>query len=322
MLEENIIGHVVRVMDPPNLDLVKSPKMHHRRPHKKPHRTAPSSSDGTGDLLEQLEGRDLNDLLPKGARDGGEGENQRVAELWGRFTALQETHGAAMCDAVLAAHGNDFKAAVEELEGQLRVGTEQQQEVEESWETSPMGPPGMDSFMEVVEEEIEAARAAEVKSAEVLALAEAYSVKPAAAVQLCGMLEDVAAERAVAVLASKGGDVNAAAEVLLGGEPQAAAAAAIPAVPVAGEASSSSGAGKERVADHVRGLAALSGMDPQIKVAAERLRDMFPQVTPDMAVMLVQQYNGNYQSVSGFSCEGLHSYGDLVRPAGACLVLS
>jgi hypothetical protein len=318
VLKDNTIGHVVRVLDPPELDLVKSPKVQHRRPHK-PHKTAASSSGDTGDLLEQLEGQDLNELLLGGAGDTEEGENQWVAELWGRFTALQEKHGAAMCEAVLAAHGNDFKAAVEELEGQLGVGVEQQQEVD-SWEKGSMGSPGVDSFMDGMQEEIEAARAAEAKRGEILALADAYSVKPAAAVELCGMLQDVAAEHAVSVLATKGGDVNAAAEALLCGEPQATAPAAavaavpkpVPAATLAGDPSSS-GVGKERSPDHVRGLAALTGMDPQMKVAAQRLRDMFPHVTPETAVMLVKQYNGNYQSVSGpivyskYACAGCDS---------------
>lgn len=264
VLSDNTIGHVLRVLDAP--DLAATPAAAaattaSSRPHKhKPAAAAAAAAAAgyqpgaelgvAGDaILDQFTfggsllvsqgglagGRDGSAGAAEASAAAGLASGEDVVALFQRFSALQQRFGEAMCEGVLAACGFDFQAACEELEGQqllLEAGAAsstptsnaggggfgaaswEQPTSDNSWHGgSP--PPAARSPLAAAAMEVPLC----LPPVSLRQLAEEAGVALEAAQQLAGMLGEVEAAQVVAALVAKGGDVNAAAEALLSGEP-------------------------------------------------------------------------------------------------------
>jgi hypothetical protein len=269
VLTDNTIGHVLRVLDAPNLaatPAAPATTTASSRPHKhKPAAAAAAAAAAgyqpgaelgvAGDaILDQFTfGGSLlvtqGGLADAWAADGelsaaGAGSGEDVAALFQRFSGLQQRFGEAMCEGVLEACGFDFQAACQELEGQqqlLEGGAASSTPTSSSAAAAAAaGGGGMSSWEQPISDNswhggspppaepspLAAAAAAivvpvpvAVPAVSLRQLAEEAGVAREAAEQLAGMLGEVEPSQVVAALVAKGGDVNAAAEALLSGEP-------------------------------------------------------------------------------------------------------
>ncbi|KIZ02716.1 hypothetical protein MNEG_5240 [Monoraphidium neglectum] len=243
-------------------------------------------AEDDGELMRALSGGAFGELGAGGGGASAAGESGRDnLELWLEFERLKRQFGEALCTAIMEDCDNDFAVAIRTIKEKgdaaaaagAAAAAAAAPPTPEAW-----GSPRRDGWGEPGSASPGAAATAAARVNEVVMLAAAQGVPAAAALELCATLKAVAPTAAVAALARRGGDVNAAAEDLLSGATSGATSGA-PAAAPGNQAARSAGAGR----------AAGPPEDPAHAVALRRLQEMLPAVPTAVASAVLRQHHGD-----------------------------
>lgn len=231
---------------------------------------------------------------------------ERDLQLWHEFESLQQQHGESLCNSILETCNQDFAEAIELIKGQRSSIKEAIAAAAGGVAASAPTSPAAASPQRATSAVGPASRAGAAAATAgdeglVQQLALSLGLQPADAVQLARLVPHLSAEAVVQELQKQQGDVGQAADVLLstqqpaGSNTPGSAASSGRSSPSPAPAGAGGGAFsslEERAAQ-----AFMSGKDPERIVLAQRLREISPSLTQELAELLLEEHGGNFNEV-------------------------
>jgi len=232
---------------------------------------------------------------------------ERDLQLWHEFESLQQQHGESLCNSILETCNQDFAEAIELIKGQRSSINEAIAAAAAAGGAAASAPtsPAAASPQRPVSAVGAASRAGAAATAGdeglVQQLALSLGLQPADAVQLARLVPHLSAEAVVQELQKQQGDVGQAADVLLstqqpaGSNTPGSAASSGPSSPT--RAPPGAGGGAFSSLEERAAQAFMSGKDPERIVLAQRLQEISPGLTQELAELLLEEHGGNFNEV-------------------------